>query len=76
MLVQDKDLVSATIRDDGAGFSPGTLRSRGLGLVGMEERVRALQGELTIASKPGQGTLVRIELPLFRVRQAEQAAVS
>lgn len=75
-LAQDQDLVSASIRDDGAGFSTGKLRTRGLGLVGMEERVRALQGELTISSKPGQGTLVRIELPLLRVRQPEHAEVS
>ena len=75
-LAQEKDLVSASIQDDGAGFSFGNLRTRGLGLVGMEERVRTLQGELTILSKPGQGTLVRIELPLLRVRQAEHAEVS
>jgi signal transduction histidine kinase len=75
-LAQEKDLVTASIRDDGAGFSPANLRTRGLGLVGMEERVRALQGELTILSKPGQGTLIRIELPLLRVQQAEHAEVS
>lgn len=75
-LKQDEDLVSASIRDDGTGFSLGKLRTRGLGLVGMEERVRALQGELTISSRPGHGTLVRIEIPLLRVRQPEHAEVS
>jgi signal transduction histidine kinase len=72
-LVQEKDLVSASIQDNGAGFETGSLRTQGLGLVGMEERVRALQGELTISSKPGQGTLIRIELPLLPVRQAQHA---
>jgi len=35
--------------------------------------VRALQGELTVSSKPGHGTLVRIELPLLPARQGEHA---
>ncbi len=70
-VTQDKELVSASIQDNGRGFEAGSLRTRGLGLVGMEERVRALQGELTVSSKPGQGTLVRIELPLLSAHQAE-----
>ena len=41
----------------------------------MEERVRALQGDLTISSKPGQGTLIKIELPLLPVRQPQHAEV-
>lgn len=72
-LTREEDLVSASIRDDGAGFFLGKLRTRGLGLVGMEERVRDLQGELTIMTKPRQGTLVRIELPLPRARHTEHA---
>jgi len=38
--------------------------SRGLGLVGMEERVRRLGGEFEVQSEPGNGPLVRVELPL------------
>jgi signal transduction histidine kinase len=72
-LAQEKDLVSASIQDNGGGFETGSLRTQGLGLVGMEERVRALQGDLTISSKPGQGTLIRIELPLLPVRQIQHA---
>jgi signal transduction histidine kinase len=54
-----------TIRDDGAGFDPQ--RVRGLGLLGMEERVRRLGGRLTIDSQPGRGTLVSAELPLVEL---------
>jgi signal transduction histidine kinase len=72
-LAQDKDLVSAEIQDNGEGFETGSLRTQGLGLVGMEERVRALQGDLTISSKPGQGTLVKIELPLLPARPRQHA---
>lgn len=54
--------VNLTVRDDGAGFD--TLYVRGLGLIGMEERVRRLGGHIEIQSEPGRGTLVSVELPL------------
>jgi signal transduction histidine kinase len=50
------------VQDDGSGFDPQ--RVRGLGLLGMEERVRHLGGEFEIDSKPGRGTLLHIALPL------------
>ena len=48
--------------DDGRGFDPQ--RVRGLGILGMEERVRRLGGILTIDSKPGRGTALKAEFPL------------
>lgn len=57
-----------TIQDDGQGFRPE--RDKGLGLLGMEERVAHLQGDFHIQSQPGQGTSIHVELPL-----AEQSAV-
>lgn len=53
------------VADDGAGFDPAdpSLRARRLGLTSMEERARALGGRLTIASQPGQGTTVELEVP-------------
>jgi signal transduction histidine kinase len=59
--------VTFSVRDDGAGFD--TRFVRGLGLLGMEERVRRLGGRLRIDSQPGRGTLVAAELPV-----AEMAA--
>ena len=50
------------VSDDGRGFDPR--RSRGVGILGMEERVRRLGGHLTIDSQPGRGATVRAELPL------------
>jgi len=50
------------VQDDGCGFDPQ--RVRGLGLLGMEERVRHLGGKFEIDSRPGRGTLLHIALPL------------
>ena len=54
--------VEVTVRDDGAGFDTRVMR--GLGLLGMEERVRRLGGRLQINSEPGQGTLIQAALPV------------
>lgn len=59
----ERDLVSAFVQDDGKGFDRH-LRTQGLGLIGMEERVRTLRGRLTISSDPGKGTSVTLALPL------------
>jgi signal transduction histidine kinase len=49
------------VSDDGHGFDAE--RIRGLGLLGMEERVKRLAGTLTVDSKPGQGATLTAELP-------------
>jgi signal transduction histidine kinase len=51
-----------SIQDDGQGFDAS--RQRGMGLLGIEERVGHLGGRLTIESAPGQGTLLQVALPL------------
>ena len=62
---RDNALVAFSVRDDGAGFDPRLVR--GLGLLGMEERVRRLGGSVRIDSQPGRGTLVSAELPLAEI---------
>jgi signal transduction histidine kinase len=54
--------IEVSIRDDGRGFDPK--RAKGLGLLGMEERVRRLGGLVHIQSKPSEGTTLKAELPL------------
>jgi signal transduction histidine kinase len=51
-----------SVEDDGRGFD--ARRVRGLGLVGMQERVHHLGGAFQIDSRPGGGTVVAVELPL------------
>lgn len=51
-----------SVEDDGRGFDPR--RIRGLGLVGMQERVNHLGGSFEVQSQPGHGTRVAVELPL------------
>jgi signal transduction histidine kinase len=61
-VAQDLQAIRVSIVDRGCGFD--TRRVRGLGLVGMDERVKRLGGSLTIESSPGLGTTVKAELPL------------
>ncbi len=61
---QKSDKITVEITDDGHGFDPA--RQRGMGILGMEERVRRLGGAFTIVSAPGKGATVRAELPLHK----------
>ncbi|HKD71714.1 MAG TPA: sensor histidine kinase [Candidatus Acidoferrum sp.] len=62
LLKRERNSVVVEIIDDGKGFQPE--RTRGMGILGMEERVRQLGGELAIRSTPGKGTAVHAELPI------------
>ena len=49
------------IEDDGKGFDT---MQKGMGLVGMQERVRNLNGSFLVESEAGRGTAIEVELPL------------
>jgi signal transduction histidine kinase len=53
-----------TVTDTGIGFKPGMEFRQSLGLASMQERVRLLEGQLTVESKPNKGTMVRAWVPL------------
>jgi two-component system sensor histidine kinase UhpB len=55
------DGVELEVADDGRGFA-FEQSERGLGIGGMRERALLVGGELTIESRPGQGTTVRLEV--------------
>ncbi len=52
-----------TVADDGAGFEPATAVHSGLGLIGIEERVREMNGAVQIRSGRGQGTTISVTIP-------------
>lgn len=56
--------VEMTIRDFGTGFDPEAAGDRGFGLIGIRERVRLAAGTCRVESTAGQGTQVRVRLPL------------
>ena len=65
--------VRLAIRDDGGGFDAtsalDSAAAQGhLGVVGMRERVRARGGTFQVASQPGQGTAIEVELPIAPTR--------
>lgn len=57
--------LAMVIEDNGVGMFPGDRRkARRFGLIGIQERANMLGGELAIESTPGQGTVLRLTVPL------------
>jgi ligand-binding sensor domain-containing protein/signal transduction histidine kinase len=67
------------IRDNGAGFDPAVARGSGnrkhYGLIGMEERIQLLGGNVDIASTVGEGTVVQVYLPRKKREKRHNIAV-
>jgi signal transduction histidine kinase len=61
--------IALEIRDNGKGFTPENCPGPDdghFGLLGMSERAKRLGGQITITSAPGNGTVIRVELPIIR----------
>ena len=58
------DCVVMEVADNGHGFDPETTRAGHYGLDSMRSRAAEIHGELRIRSSPGQGTIVRVEVPV------------
>jgi signal transduction histidine kinase len=61
--------VEMTVADDGLGFDPTSVslafeQGRGWGLVAMQERASLAGGQFTVESTPGEGTTVRVVIPV------------
>jgi signal transduction histidine kinase len=67
------DTVLVTIEDNGIGFDPERAR-RGLGLIGIRERVAHLEGTVLIDAAPGRGTRLTINLPARLAARDENPA--
>ncbi|MCD5325920.1 MULTISPECIES: sensor histidine kinase [Pontibacillus] len=59
-----RSLVNIIVKDDGKGFDTSQKKEKSFGLVGMRERVEMLDGEITIDSQVGSGTIIMIQVPL------------
>jgi signal transduction histidine kinase len=63
--------LTLSIQDDGLGFD--TTQMKGLGLLGIQERVNRLGGICRVHSAPGRGTVLSVELPVPSGQPAAQA---
>lgn len=53
------------ISDNGVGITPHDLKAvSGFGILGMRERTQSCAGKITITGYPGEGTVVRLEIPV------------
>ncbi|MBN6885283.1 two-component system, NarL family, sensor histidine kinase DegS [Cytobacillus horneckiae] len=60
----NKMRVAVVIKDDGKGFDINEKKAQSFGIIGMRERVELLEGQLSIDSHIGKGTIVIIQIPL------------
>jgi PAS domain S-box-containing protein len=68
--------IQLTIRDSGKGFDLQTaLHGKGLGLTSMRERVRLVNGNIAIDSRPMGGTTIEISVPLASEQQPQEKAI-
>jgi signal transduction histidine kinase len=58
------DSLSVTVQDDGAGFDMADAPTRGVGLIGIQERAGELGGSVAIHSQPGRGAMIQVSLPI------------
>lgn len=70
-LSSESDHLVLLIRDNGVGFDVPEMRARALGgasmgVLSMQERALLLGGELSIESRPGHGTSLRLRCPMYR----------
>jgi signal transduction histidine kinase len=63
-----------TIKDDGVGLQTAEERRVGMGLLGIEERVREIHGVVSIHSPAGAGTTLEIDMPVPAGEANESAA--
>jgi signal transduction histidine kinase len=68
---QSGERITLSIQDDGLGFD--TTQMKGLGLLGIQERVHRLGGMCRVHSAPGRGTVLSVELPLRSGQPAAEA---
>jgi PAS domain S-box-containing protein len=56
--------IELEVSDDGVGFDAANLKSKGLGLVSMQERINFVRGRFSVQSRVGEGTKIIVSVPL------------
>jgi len=74
-LSRGEHLLRAEVCDDGIGMRESKGGFRGMGLVGMRERIERVGGRFRVDSRPGTGTRLIGELPLGRSAAVRQGGV-
>ena len=60
--------ILVTIQDDGQGFDASAIPAGHYGILGIKERIRLANGSFEIQSKNGEGTILKIEIPIHAER--------
>ncbi|EPD52210.1 sensor histidine kinase [Paenisporosarcina sp. FSL H8-0542] len=68
-VVWNKNKVAVTVKDNGIGFDQRLVRDSSFGLLGMQERVDLLKGEMVVKSSPGKGTTMMFRIPLIEEKE-------
>ena len=75
-LREDAGEIHLIVHDSGKGFDvEAALQSKGLGLISMRERVRLVNGEIAIESKPMGGTTIHVHVPLAEGQRSQSNVV-
>jgi signal transduction histidine kinase len=69
-LTTDNGDLVLSVSDNGIGFDSAAVSEGTLGLVSVRERARLVRGQLQVSSKPGEGTVVQVRVPLDRCMPA------
>jgi signal transduction histidine kinase len=69
----DRDALTMEVADDGEGFDPSRSYPGHFGLQSMRERTQSRGGELHVESRPGEGTTVRVRVPIQALGGAPSA---
>jgi signal transduction histidine kinase len=71
ILIGSPDKIELTVRDEGTGFhAKKAMLSGGLGLPSMEQRLKSVNGQVSIDSEPGRGTVIQVRVPLHFKQKA------
>jgi PAS domain S-box-containing protein len=64
MVVAKSSVIKIRVKDNGRGMPVNATNKPGIGLISIRNKVKLLNGELTIISQPGKGTSVEVHFPM------------